>query len=303
MHPDVSFLSDYGHADEFVGVVRSVLKALAPGVDVVDITHDIAPFDVRGGSLALARSVQYLCPGVVMAVVDPGVGTARRAVAVEVGDGSSYLVGPDNGLLAPAVSMAGGATRAVVLDNTEHHLSAPGPTFDGRDVFAPAAALLCRGIDLEHLGTEIDTASLMPGMLPLSRAEPDGLHAEVLWVDRYGNAQLNVDPDEIGDLGATVALEAHQRRSVAVRAETFADVSPGGIGLIVDSYGLVAVVSARASAAELTGLAPGDEVLLSAAGDVPTPGGDPETPAVAVSLGPTRSEGPRENPAAGSEGP
>ena len=123
----ISFLSDYGHTDEFVGVVHSVIHQLCPGVRVIDISHEVAPYDVRAGGLTLARSVQYLAPGVVVAVVDPGVGSTRRPVAVEVGDGASVLVGPDNGLLAPAVAMVGGATRAVWLNNAEHHLDAPGP--------------------------------------------------------------------------------------------------------------------------------------------------------------------------------
>ncbi len=285
VHRHVSFLSDYGTDDEFVGVVHSVLHALAPGVQVIDVTHGIAPFDVRGASLALARSVQYLCPGVVVAVVDPGVGTDRRPVAVEVGDGSSYLVGPDNGLLAPAVSMAGGATAAVVLDNAEHHLSAPGPTFDGRDVFAPAAALLCRGMALEDLGSPIDPVSLMPGTLPLSRSEADGIHAEVLWVDRYGNVQLNVDPEELADLGPSLTATAHSRTSAVSRVTTFAEVPSGGLGAIVDSYGLIALVASQASASELTGLVPGDAVVLQGVEGETGDAGAVEMP---VTLGATR---------------
>src|SRR6185436_12904349 len=107
---------------------------------------------------------QYLAPGVVLAVVDPGVGTARRCVAIEVGDGASILVGPDNGLLAPAVAMCGGATRVIELDNPDFQLEAPGPTFAGRDVFAPAAAQLCLGVPLDELGTSIDAHSLRPGL-------------------------------------------------------------------------------------------------------------------------------------------
>src|SRR3954447_1392346 len=152
----ISFLSDYGTDDEFVGVVKSVIRQLAPAVAVIDVTHGIAPHDVRGGALTLARSAQYLAPGVVLAVVDPGVGTERRAVAVEVGDGISVLIGPDNGLLAPAVAMVGGATRAVELTNPDYQQPAPGPTFDGRDVFAPAAAHLCNGVPLSEFGPEID---------------------------------------------------------------------------------------------------------------------------------------------------
>ncbi|HET7718313.1 MAG TPA: SAM-dependent chlorinase/fluorinase, partial [Acidimicrobiales bacterium] len=129
----ITFLSDYGLRDEFVGVVKGVLRTLAPHATVLDLTHEVPVHDVRAGALTLARSVQYLPPGVVLAVVDPGVGSDRRAVAVEVGDEqTAVLVGPDNGLLAPAVAMVGGARRAVSLTNTDLHLPAPGPTFAGR---------------------------------------------------------------------------------------------------------------------------------------------------------------------------
>ncbi len=193
----VSFLTDYGLDDEFVGVVKSVIRDLAPHATVIDLTHGIRPFDVRGGSLALARSISYVAEGVVLAVVDPGVGTARRAVAIEVAGGAGVLVGPDNGLLAPAVAIAGGADRAVDLTNPEHHLAAPGATFAGRDVFAPVVAHLCNGGDLTDLGPLVDTGLLMPGMVALPRDEPDGVHAEVLWVDRFGNCQLNVGPEDL----------------------------------------------------------------------------------------------------------
>ena len=168
----ISFLSDYGIDDEFVGVVHSVVRSIAPHAHVVDITHGIAAHDVRAGGLALARSAGYLCPGVVLAVVDPGVGTDRRAVAVEVGDGESVLVGPDNGLLAPAVAMVGGAGRAVSLTDTAWHLQAPGSTFDGRDVFAPVAAHLATGVDLAELGDLIEPAGLSPGCSRWRRSSP-----------------------------------------------------------------------------------------------------------------------------------
>src|SRR4051794_7815833 len=203
----ISFLSDYGHHDEFVGVVKSVIRSISPEVGVVDITHEVPAYDVRAGSLTLARSAQYLCPGVVVAVVDPGVGGERRAIAVEVGGGMSVLIGPDNGLLAPAVGLVGGASRAVELVNDDYQLAAPGPTFAGRDIFAPAAAYLCQGIDLLALGPEIDPAGLLPGVMPLSHVDDDGaLAAEVLWVDRYGNAQLNVDPADVDAFGPRLRL-------------------------------------------------------------------------------------------------
>jgi S-adenosylmethionine hydrolase len=275
----VSFLSDYGHQDEFVGVVHSVIRQLEPRARVIDITHGIAPYDVRGAGLTLARSVQYLAPGVIMAVVDPGVGGTRRSVAVEVAGGAAVLLGPDNGVLAPAVGMVGGATRAVWLNDPDHQLPAHGPTFDGRDVFAPAAAHLCSGVPLEELGEVIDPAGLLPGVMPLTREEEGALVAEVLWVDRYGNAQLNVDPEELDAMGDHFEVLVDAGRRSARRATTFADITTGGIGLIVDSYGLIALAAQQASAAEDLGVGPGDPVTLR-----PVDGPDP-APGIPVELG------------------
>jgi S-adenosylmethionine hydrolase len=261
----VSFLSDYGTSDEFVGVVHSVVRSIAPHVAVVDITHDIRPYDVKGGSLTLARSAQYLCPGVVLAIVDPGVGTDRRAVAIEVGDGQSYLVGPDNGLLAPAVGMVGGATAAVELTNTDFHLPAPGATFAGRDIFAPAAAHLCAGVPFSDLGRAVDPAELVPGIVPLPRDEDGALVGEILWVDRYGNCQLNIDPEQIDGWGERVQLRWTRPAEgvrTARRTTAFDDLVPGQVGLVTDSYGLLAVAVTRGSAAETLGLAAGDELAL-----------------------------------------
>jgi S-adenosylmethionine hydrolase len=259
----ISFLSDYGTRDEFAGVVRSVIRQLAPEVAVVDLTHHIPAHDVRAGGLALARSVQYLAPGVVLAVVDPGVGTSRRAIAVEVGDGASVLVGPDNGLLAPAVAMVGGATRAVELTNPDYQLPAPGPTFAGRDVFGPAAAHLCNGVDLLELGREVDVHGLLPGIIPITRVEDGAIVAEVLWTDAYGNLQLNVDPDEIAGFGDRIGLRIDGRARTGVRHGTYAEIPTGEIGLVVDSYGLVSIAVDRASASEELGIATGDEVVLA----------------------------------------
>ena len=267
----ITFLSDYGTGDEFVGVVKSVIRQIAPHVTVVDLTHEIPPYDVRAGSLTLGRAAQYLCPGVVLAVVDPGVGTERRGIAVEVGDGQSYLVGPDNGLLAGAVAMCGGVTAAVELTSTEHQLAAPGPTFAGRDVFAPAAAHLCAGVPLHDLGRPIDPLSLLPGLLPLTREEDGTVVAEVLWVDRYGNCQLNVDPEEVASFGPRVQLRWGDDVRTAERAATYEGISPGQVGLVVDSYGMLSVCLGRRSAATELQLAAGTEVVLAApTDDAPT---------------------------------
>ena len=223
----ISFLSDFGTADEFVGVVHSVINSIAPFVKVIDITHGVPHFDIRSGGLALARSAQYLSPGVVLAVVDPGVGTQRRAVAVEVGGGESVLVGPDNGLLAPTVALVGGADRAVSLTEINYQLPAPGPTFAGRDIFGPAAAHIASGVDLLELGDEVEVSSLVPGLMPITSKESDGLHAEVLWVDQYGNAQINLDPIELeikeNEINHFEIKIAGQTR-IAKKVETFEEL-------------------------------------------------------------------------------
>ena len=259
----ISFLTDYGTSDEFVGVVKSVIRTMTPGVTVIDITHDIEPHDVRAGGLALARAAQYLAPGVVLGVVDPGVATARKAIVIEVGDGQSYLVGPDNGLFAPAVSLVGGATGAVVLDNPEFHLPAPGPTFDGRDVFAPAAAHLCRGVPMSDLGTAIDPMRLLPGVMAVSEQADDGsIKAEVLWIDRFGNAQLNVDPADLSSWPEHVSIEGGRTTRTAQRVQAFAEISTGSVGLLVDSYGLLSIAVDRGSAAFELEINEGDALTL-----------------------------------------
>lgn len=282
----VSFLSDFGLDDGFVGIVHSVIASIAPEVRVIDITHGIAAHDVRAGGLALARAVQYLNPGVVLAVVDPGVGTDRRAVAVELGEGASVLVGPDNGLLAPAAALVGGAGRAVELTSPDHRLSAVGATFAGRDVFAPAAAHLCRGVPLGDLGPEIDPVSLVPGVLPVSRTGPDGVEAEVLWVDRYGNCQLNLGPDDLDGLGPAFQLVIDGEVRAAETAVAYDAIAPGRLGLVVDSCGLVSVAAPRRSAAVELGIAEGATVQIRTPRD-----GEPAPGAVTpVALGPNRGD-------------
>jgi len=271
----VSFLTDYGTQDEFVGVCKSVIREISPHAVVIDLTHGVAPFDVRAGSLALARSISYVASGVVLAVVDPGVATSRKALAIEVADGEGVLVGPDNGLLAPAVSMAGGAGRAVQLDNADYQLHAIGATFAGRDVFAPAAAHLCNGVDLLELGNPVDADLLLPGVIPLPQSDETKVIAQVLWVDRFGNAQLNVGPDDIpasfGDridvrFSAPTDPTGGTTRN-CVRATSFAELAGGAVGLVHDSSGMLAVAMDQRSAAEELGLDVGDQVTLTESSD------------------------------------
>jgi hypothetical protein len=263
--PFVSFLSDYGTRDEFVGVCKAVMLEIAPELRIVDITHDVAPFEVRAAALTLVRAIQYLPAGIVLAIVDPGVGTGRRTIAVEVENG--YLVGPDNGLLAPSVAMLGGATRAVSLDNAEYQLQAPGGTFAGRDVMAPAVGHLAAGVALEELGTEIDPALLVPGLLPLPEEGDDGaINGEVLWVDRFGNVQLNIDVEMLIARGVSFgdAMEVSWRDETrAVRwVSTYAHGKPNQLVAVNDSYGLVSLAIDRQSAAQVANMAVGTHVTI-----------------------------------------
>ena len=268
----VSLLTDYGLVDEFVGVVKAVIRDIAPHAVTIDLTHQIAPFDVRAGSLALARCIPYVPSGVILAVVDPGVGASRKSIAIEVADGEAVMVGPDNGLLAPAVAMAGGAGRAVVLTNDEYHLLSHGATFAGRDIFAPVVGHLCNGVDLAEFGDLIDADELLPGMVPLPREEPEGLVGEVLWVDHFGNCELNVGPDEIAEWGSQLQISFGESVRVVTRHQTFADVATGAVGLVVDGCGMMALVLDQRSAAVDLGIGPGDQITLAPLTDAPATG-------------------------------
>jgi S-adenosylmethionine hydrolase len=260
----VFFLSDYGRGDEFVGVVHAVLRRLAPGAAVIDLVHDLPPFDVRAAARALTRALPHLGPGVVLAVVDPGVGGARRAVVVELaaGPGPRLLVGPDNGLLWPAAEAGGGPARAVEL--------APGDrpsTFDGRDVLAPAVAALCQGADPASLGRPADPASLVTLADPVAEQgeAADGrrwLRAEVTWVDRFGNAQLaaagDLVPPTVGELA--VAAPAGGPPRPLRRVGAFSDLAPGEAGVLVDANGRLALVVREGSAAATLGVSAGTVV-------------------------------------------
>ncbi len=248
-----------------MAVCKSVVLSIAPSVRIIDISHDIPRYNVRAGGLTLARAAQYLNPGVVLAVVDPGVGSSRRAVAVEVGEGESVLLGPDNGLLAPAVGLLGGARRVVELTNENYRLSTPGSTFDGRDLFAPAAGHLAAGAPFEEFGPSISPDSLRPGIFPASRLADGSIEAEVLWVDRFGNAQLNVSPADLDPLGERVTLRFTDGLRAARRVRVYSDLATGDVGLLEDSYGLLAIALYKRSAADELSLAEADAVTISAA--------------------------------------
>ena len=266
MSVPLSFLSDFGNDDEFVGVVHGVVARIAPDVRILDITHGIGRGDVHGGALALTRAVQFMPDGVFLAVVDPGVGTERTPIAARTPVG--YFVSPDNGLLAPAVAMVGGADLIVAIEDPRFRLPSPGATFQARDVFGPAAAVLASDqATIEDLGPTLAPGSITPLMIPL--AEPAGngaVKAAVLWIDRFGNMQLNVGPEDLAllDLGpgddVVVSFELMQHR--IVWAETYGSVDVGEAVLHVDSHGQMALAVHGGRADEDFPLAVGDSVVI-----------------------------------------
>jgi S-adenosylmethionine hydrolase len=262
----VAFLSDYGLADEFAGICRAVVVRISPGSQVIDLTHSIPPQDVFQGALALARSVRFLPnDAVILAVVDPGVGTPRRPVALETGR-TGLMVGPDNGLLSLAWAEEGGVSRAVEITSEEVVLAPVSATFHGRDIFAPAAAHLAAGMSLERLGPAIPPGELVTVSLPTPEIEPGRVDGEVLRVDRFGNVTLSARPrhlEEAGLVGPRLEIVVRGEATPLRRATTFGDVAPGEFALVVDSSGWLAAVVNRGSAADELGVVQGDPVTIT----------------------------------------
>lgn len=269
--PIITFLSDYGLRDDFVGVCHGVIAGICPAARVIDITHGIPRQDVRAGALALAGALPYMPAGVHLAVVDPDVGASRRAVALAFGDGR-LAVGPDNGLLLEAGAACGGVVQAVDIGASPLRLQPVSATFHGRDIFAPVAAHLAAGTPLGEAGTPVDPDVLVRLELPRPAFEPGGaIGAHVLYVDGFGNAQLDVthqDLDGSGlSLGAPVRVVLGSARPpVTARfLRTFAEAAPGELLVYEDAYRRLAVAVSHGSAAERLGLAAGDELRIEPA--------------------------------------
>ncbi len=260
--PFVTFLSDFGLTDDFVGTCHGVINSICPDARVIHITHGIRPQAVGQGARLLAGAIRYLPVGVHLAVVDPGVGSQRRAVALRSGDGRLF-VGPDNGLLVPAAEACGGVAEAVDIQSRAHMLHPVSRTFHGRDVFAPAAAHLAAGVALGDLGPALDPDDLVRRDDPGHKLVGSLLEAEVQYIDQYGNIQLAVSPAELGGLfvpGALAEIVDGDDRYYARCAETFADVDNGEIVMFEDAAGLLSVAINRGNAAELTAVSVGDRL-------------------------------------------
>jgi len=263
----IVFLSDYGLQDEFVGTCHGVLARLAPRSRVIDLAHGLAPGDVLRGALILRQSLRYMPKDAVyLAVVDPGVGSDRKAVAVETVSGVA-LVGPDNGLLSLALTELEGVHRAVAITAPEVVLKPVSATFQGRDVFAPAAAHLAEGGDLEGLGEPVEPSDLVSVEVPRPDVANDTIRCQVLSVDRFGNAALNARLDDFmaAELpeASRLLLRLGSRRRIVPFVSAFSDVEEGGVAILLDSAGWLAIVTNGGDAAGALGLAVGDPVRIT----------------------------------------
>jgi S-adenosylmethionine hydrolase len=268
--PLLTFLSDYGLEDEFVGVCHGVIARRCPAARVIDITHAIPRHDIRAGALTLAAVLPYMPAGVHLAVVDPEVGAvgahARRAVAVRPATPDRLLVGPDNGLLALALERLGGALEAVEIGHSAERLEPVSATFHGRDIFAPVAAALAAGEPLASLGEPLDVERLQTLKLPVAVVGERELRTHALHFDHFGNVMLDADHGQLAQaglrLGAELALERDGRSHRGRYAATFADVAPGELLLYEDARGMAALAVNRGSARDTLEIARDDELLV-----------------------------------------
>jgi S-adenosylmethionine hydrolase len=266
------FASDFGPGP-YPGICRGVVRRLAPEVQLHDLTHDLPPYDVRAAALWLVQALPYLPVAVHLAVVDPGVGGARRAVVVATARGD-LLVGPDNGLWSLAWQAVGGAVRAWELTNPSWRLHPVSRTFHGRDVFAPAAAHLAQGAPPEEAGPEVDPARLERLALPAPEVRPGRLRAEVLLLDPFGSALLGARPADAEAAGIAVGTPVRVRLPAgqelqARRVETFSAVARGELALLEDSSGWLLLAEREGRADRIPGLGPGSELEFGPAGSGP----------------------------------
>ena len=260
----VTFLSDYGLTDDFVGVCHAVIARIAPEARVIDLTHGVPRHDVRTGALTLARALPYTPAGVHLAVVDPEVGAERRAVAIRCAEADRILVGPDNGLLMPAAQAFGGAVEAIDIGRSPHRLEPLAATFHGRDIFAPVAAHLVAGAPLAGAGDPVGADELAALALPEPVIGDGRIEAHAVAIDSFGNVQLDVSHDQLAGSGLKLGRQVVVAGEPAQYARTFADVSPGGLLLYEDAYRTLALAVNRGSAAQRLGLGLDDVVVLEA---------------------------------------
>ena len=260
----ICFISDYGLTGVLVGSCKGVMMGIAPQATIIDVTHSVPGFDVIRGAETLRHATRYMPEDAVyLAVVDPGDKTKRRALAAEVRS-EAYLVGPDNGLLLPAAQALGGIVRVVHLTDPRYHVQPVSNTFHGRDVFSPVAAHLAAGADLDDLGEQMPPASMISIDFPEFRQEPGGgLTAEIIDIDRFGNARLSVMQEDVHlRYGTPLEIGVRDESMDARYVETFGASETGDLVLVPDSHWRLSLAVNKGNAARALLLSVGDEVRV-----------------------------------------
>jgi S-adenosyl-L-methionine hydrolase (adenosine-forming) len=260
----ICFLSDFGLADDFVGTCKGVMQGIAPGVAVVDLAHEVPGFEVESGAEILEHATRYMPEDTVyLAVVDPGVGTERRAIALRAASGA-LLVGPDNGLLVPAAEALGGISEAVLLTDERYHVHPVSNTFHGRDVFSPVAAHLAAGVKLSEVGEAAEPSSLARLSLPgVEESTAEGVEARIIAIDRYGNARLSVTQEDSGlEYGAVLGVDVGDGEMAVRYVETFGSARAGELVLVPDSHWRLSVAVNKGNAAQALSLKTGGKVRI-----------------------------------------
>ena len=268
----ICFLSDFGLADDFVGSCKGVMTKISPGVQILDLTHEVPGFEIETGAEILLHATRYMPQNTVyLAVVDPSVGTQRRGLALSTQDGA-LMVGPDNGLLAPAAESLGGILEAVTLTNARYHVHPVSNTFHGRDIFSPAAAHLAAGTDISELGDHISPSGLQSTRVP--GAEEDrqtGTRTvRIISIDRYGNARLSIlEKDAHLEYGTTLKVDTGDGYMSVRYVETFGAAKAGELILVPDSHWRLSLSINKGNASHALALKVGAPVSLKNQTDGP----------------------------------
>ena len=262
----ISFASDFGLEDGSVGVVKGVINRIDEDLKIIDISHGIPPQNIKYGSLLLMRAIQYIPQGVLLAVVDPGVGSERKAIAIKTDWG--VMIGPDNGLLNLACATVGGAQQAFALENENWIIPHEGETFHARDIFSPFAAAYASGqLQLEEFGQELNLEDLKQYLIPLTDITEKEIKGEVLYVDHFGNCQTNISPDELKEknfkVGDTLSLKVENQELTSKWCNNYKNTT-GGVGVVTDSWGMISIFLSNGDASKLLNCKDGSKVIIKA---------------------------------------
>ena len=246
----ITLTTDFGYKDEAVASMKGVILSINPQVRIVDISHGIPPFNIGEGAWVMMRSLKYFPPAIHVGVVDPGVGSSRRAIVIETAN-TSLLVGPDNGLLLPPANELGGIKRVYEIENPDLMLHPVSISFHGRDIFSPVAAHLSRGIKIGKVGPPIKVESLIPPPWSPPEIRENLIRGQIIHIDHFGNLYTNIPIEKVREVGSVFEITLGDRCEIAKLVKTFSSVSRGTLALKDDAYGYLEISVNLGSAKEM----------------------------------------------------